>query len=263
MNQQFNSIRIHKHNYFQKLYPTVKIVACLFMLCDIVILLSWKVGRWALTEGLLYSLVPLALLIVASDIGQKSWPIIKAILYIVILVFLFQTFLMSGGKTIYKLGPLLIHQHGLQSGVALSTFILNVSLVFIWLFQSTEVHEFTYALEQQGLNRKIVYLFSASLQNIEVIKRRARRIQDAQEARGIRTHGNLLVRLRALSSLIIPLLLSSVINSADMSLALEARCFNSPQQRTHLVVVKHDPGEKAFLAVNIICTAILLVWRWM
>lgn len=102
MDQQFHSIRIHKHNYFQGLYPTVKIIACLFMLCDIGILLSWKAGRWNLTEGLLYSLVPLLLLLVVSGIGKKSWPIIRAILYIVILVFLFQTFLISGGKTIYK-----------------------------------------------------------------------------------------------------------------------------------------------------------------
>lgn len=233
------------------------------MVLDAMILLSWKIGRFDLTYGLLYSLVPLIALLVISGVWQRSWTIIKPILVIVILIFLFQTFLISGGKVLFHAGPFMVRLQGLQSGVSLSTFILNVSLIFIWLFQTTEVKEFTFAFEQLGLNRKAVYLFSASLQNIEVIEQRAKRIQEAQEARGIKTRGNFFIRVKALVSLIVPLMLTSVINSADMSLALEARCFDSPHSRTHLVTVKRQPYENVFLVVNILICIALLVGRCM
>lgn len=151
MDQRFDAIQIHKHNFFQKIYPTVKIVSCFLMIIDAMILLSWKSGQFNLTYGLIYSLIPLIALLLFSGVWQRSWIIIKPILVIAILIFLFQTLLIPGGKVLFHAGPLMIRLQGLRSGVSLSTFILNISLIFIWLFQTTEVKEFNFAfLKREG-----------------------------------------------------------------------------------------------------------------
>jgi energy-coupling factor transport system permease protein len=59
-------------------------------------------------------------------------------------------------------------------------------------------------------------------------------ITDAQRSRGLETEGRLIVRIKALIPLIGPVVMSSLVNTRERSMALEVRAFNSKSKKTFI-----------------------------
>lgn len=84
---------------------------------------------------------------------------------------------------------------------------------------------------------------------------RAGVIQAAQRARGLDTEGSIRARLRGVMPLVGPVILSSLTEVEERSLALEVRAFGRPGRR-HLLWVL--PDSRVQLAVRIVAILALV-----
>ena len=114
---------------------------------------------------------------------------------------------------------------------------------FLWFAYTTRPDRLMVALNQKGAPNSLVYMVVATLQIVPRFQSRAAAILDAQRSRGLETRGNLLVRSRALLPLVIPLVLSSLIDVEDRAMAIEARGFNRSGLKTSLAVISEAAWE--------------------
>ena len=76
------------------------------------------------------------------------------------------------------------------------------------------------------------FLVVATLDAAARFSEQARRLREAQRTRGLRVHGSLVLRARAIPALVFPLLLASITEADDHALALETRGLTMPGVRT-------------------------------
>lgn len=89
-------------------------------------------------------------------------------------------------------------------------------------------------------------MIGIALRFIPVLSEEADRIIKAQEARGADfTQGGLMKRVKGMIPLIIPLLISAFRRAVDLSLALDARCYNKEKWRTKLHPLKYSRADVA------------------
>jgi len=75
---------------------------------------------------------------------------------------------------------------------------------------------------------------------------------DAQTARGATlSHGSLVQRARAMVSVVVALLASSVRHATDLSRALDARCYEGGAERTRLHPLRLAPHDGVAVVVTL------------
>ena len=140
------------------------------------------------------------------------------------------------------------------------TAILGGSLLFVFC---THPVDLITAITQAGLSQATAYLIGSPLLLLPVIRGRLTTIQAAQHSRGLRSGGNFVVRFLALFPLLAPLVLSSLVEIEQRSIALEMKNFNSPGPKTSLREVHDSPMQRllrwSMLAVS---TAIIIHPLW-
>jgi energy-coupling factor transporter transmembrane protein EcfT len=89
----------------------------------------------------------------------------------------------------------------------------------------------------------------------------AKKIIDAQQARGLETKGSLINRLKSFIPLIMPLILSSIELAYERTISLEVRAFFSKIKRTSFRLFKWKTSDTYWLASVLILTitGVLLV----
>lgn len=119
-----------------------------------------------------------------------------------------------------------------QLNITLKYFVvIPAALLFI---VTTHPSEFAASLNKIGIRYKIAYSVSLALRYIPDIQRDFRTIAQSQQARGIDMSKNekLLKRLKNATSIIIPLILSSLDRIEVISNAMELRGFGKNKRRT-------------------------------
>lgn len=254
-------IQIHKTNKLAGLYPSVKLlVVILYTVCTFVL------GTVHLTKvGLSLLLIPWFLVIpvlcAASGAFGKCVKALKAVALIALIILLVQTFLVPGGEVLVRFGFLRICEKGLKTAVSLSFMIMNIAGIFVWLFQTTENKEIARALEESGMNYKAAYVFTSTLQMINILSDNSKTIMNAQKARGVETEGNMIVRAKAFFPSLVPLILGAVIGSEERVLTLEARGFSIQGEKSHLFNLERSGAEKAVTAAAVIITILVIAGR--
>ena len=138
---------------------------------------------------------------------------------------------------------------------------MDIAGIFVWLFQTTENKEIARALEESGMNYKAAYVFTSTLQMIDILSENSKTIMNAQKARGVETEGNMIVRAKAFFPSLVPLILGAVIGSEERVLTLEARGFSLQGEKTHLFNLERSGAEKAVLATAIVITILVIAGR--
>ena len=136
-----------------------------------------------------------------------------------------------GGATLFRLGPFSFAEAGLYEALR---FLGRVALplgAMLLLLTVVEVADALRALEEVGMAHELSYVLLAAVALLPSMAARARRIQEAQQARGLRTTGPPWVRLRALLPLVGPLVSGALHEAEARAMALEARGFRSPGPR--------------------------------
>ena len=116
------------------------------------------------------------------------------------------------------------------------------------------------------MNYKTAYVFTSSLQMINILSGNSKTIMNAQRARGVETEGNVIVRAKAFFPTLVPLVLGAVIGSEERVLTLEARGFSMQGEKTHLFNLEKSGAEGTMKILWIVVTALIIVGRvalWM
>ena len=139
-----------------------------------------------------------------------------------------------------------------QLNVTLKYFVvIPVALLFI---VTTHPSEFAASLNKIGVNYKISYSVSLALRYIPDIQRDFRSISQTQQARGIDISRNekLVKRIKNVSAIIIPLILSSLDRIEVISNAMELRGFGKHKKRTWYSEKKATKKDYLTILVGIV-----------
>jgi energy-coupling factor transport system permease protein len=190
-------------------------------------------GVW--TNYLLFLAVVLPLS-AAAGVGRQllgsAW---KIVLPFAISLFLIQGFLWPQGTPVLHIGPLSLKAEGLRFAVISTGRILVIVSSFVFFSLTTRPDHLMNSLSRIGFPTNLAYVIVATIQIVPRFQSRAATILDAQRARGLETEGGLRTRARAVLPLVIPLVLSSLIDVEERALAVEARAFNRQGPKTFLV----------------------------
>lgn len=254
-------VQINKPNKIDGLHPKAKLVVLvLYIICTFIIS-SVKVTSMDLPLYLIVWFVVLLILFAATGHFWKCIKGCKLVFSIFAIIFIVQSLIMNGGKELFRLGFVTVEQAGLQKACSLGFMVLDVAGIFVWFFQTTSHKEIAAALNESGVNDKVSYVFVSTLKMIDEMSKNSKTIMSAQQARGIETEGNLLVRAKAFVPSLVPLILTAVTGAEERVMTLEARGFSVKGERTSVYKLKKSGIEVPFMLFWAVVTLAVAAWR--
>jgi energy-coupling factor transport system permease protein len=166
---------------------------------------------------------------------------------IAISVVLVSVFTRAGETVLFTIGPFDATLEGVDfAGQTLvRLFAISTSILLFGL--TTDPRAFVLDLERRRLSPRFAFVAMATLEAVPSMIERASVIQSSQRARGLDTDGSVWARVRGVLPLVGPVILSSLTEVEERSLALEVRAFGRPGRR-HLLW--HVPDSTAQLVVR-------------
>lgn len=246
--------------FLHRLHPLTKLT---FSLAAAVIIFG-GLGSWlsAILPGLL------ALLILGQ--AGLAWKVVRITLRLLaplagMLFLIHGLFNPQNQTTIIQIGLLAVGKEGLVFATLVALRLTSVLIASLLFTISTHPSHLVLALTDAGLPPGLAYLLGAPLLLLPQIASRAQAIQAAQQARGLESQGNLLLRVRALFPLVAPLVFSTLVDVEERSLALEVRGFSAPPPKTSLIELT-DTSNQRLARWSMLLLAILLLaagfwWR--
>lgn len=238
--------------------------------CKLVCLITWSLAAMTsfYTPLLIAMTVASFLLFRVARLKVKdiSFMLGLMLVYIVmnnVLIFLFSP---DHGTKIYGTETVLFKLFGPYVVTAEQLFYhLNVILknactipIVLLFVCTTNPSEFAASLSRIGVSYKISYAVALALRYIPDIQREYRDISLAQQARGteMSKKASLVTRLKAASSILIPLILSSMERIETISNAMELRGFGKGTKRTWYSGRKFS---KLDVISIVVCTALMVL----
>jgi energy-coupling factor transport system permease protein len=215
--------------------------------------------------SLLTAAVVLAISVALLLLGRtfrRVIPLISVIVFVLLTILIIQGLFRAGNVTpLFQLGSLIFYREGLLYAVRISLRVINIMLAFAILILTTKPSDLFETLVRKGLSPRIGYVLSSVLQIIPQMQNTVGTITDAQRSRGMETEGSLAVRLRAFIPLIGPVVMSSLTQTRERSIALEVRGFSAKGKKSFLNEEIQEPYHR-FIRWGLLLSIILaLVWR--
>lgn len=229
----------HRESAVHSLNPMTKLV---LSIASIIAAFAISVPWW---PAALFVVILLPAVLVSHTQGKFASLLLKFFVPLLIVIFLIQGLFFPGdGAVLAQLGPLTVKSTGLVFAARTSLRLLVLIGAFLFLLLTTHPGTLMGAMTQHGMAPNISYVVSATLQIIPTFRARAQNILQAQRARGLETRGSVRRRVRALLPLVGPLILGSLTDVEERSVAMEARAFGSPAKRTSLVVIPDTSAQR-------------------
>ena len=243
-----------KKDFFKQLYPLTKLFLSLTLILSAFIVPSYIYG---------YSMIIICGTIVSLENKLKIYckRIFFSLFWLFTAIFIIQSIFLPSGEVWMKFGFISIYKEGVMKAVNLTSKLTAVVSALTMLTLITPVKTFTLALEKKGLNPKAAFILMLTLQMIPEMKKQANVIMDSQKARGVETEGNIFVRAKALIPVFIPLVLSSIANTEERAIMLEARGFSIGEKRTILYDLEETKNDKIMKIMLAIFIVLCIVWR--
>jgi energy-coupling factor transport system permease protein len=137
---------------------------------------------------------------------------------------------------IFRIGPFAATAEGLRFAIEILARILAISGAITLFYLTTKPAELVVDLERRGVSQRLAFVANASVQTVPAMLERASAITMAQRARGLDTEGSFWRRIRGIVPIVGPVILGSIGEVEERTLALEARGFSRPGRRTLLWV---------------------------
>ena len=139
-----------------------------------------------------------------------------------------------------------------------NTCTIPIVLLFVC---TTNPSEFAASLSRIGVSYRISYAVALALRYIPDIQREYRDISLAQQARGteMSKKASLVDRLKAASTILIPLILSSMERIETISNAMELRGFGKGKKRSWYSARRFRPVDIVFMVVSLLLVAASLL----
>ena len=243
-----------KKDFFKKLYPLTKLYLALALIISAFIIPSHIYD---------YSMIIICGIIVSFENKLKIYSkrIFLSLFWLFTAIFIIQSLFIPAGEVWLKFGFISVYKEGVMKAIGLTSKLTAIVSALTMLTLITPVKDFTLALEKKGLNPKAAFILMLTLQTIPEMKKQADVIMDSQKARGIETEGNVFVRAKALIPIFIPLVLSSIANTEERAITLEARGFSVGEKRTILYDIKETKNDKIMKIMLAIFIVLCIVWR--
>jgi len=243
-----------KRDFFKRLYPLTKLYLALALIISAFIIPSHIYD---------YSMIIICGIIVSFENKLKIYSkrIFLSLFWLFTAIFIIQSLFIPAGEVWLKFGFISVYKEGVMKAIGLTSKLTAIVSALTMLTLITPVKDFTLALEKKGLNPKAAFILMLTLQTIPEMKKQADVIMDSQKARGIETEGNVFVRAKALIPIFIPLVLSSIANTEERAITLEARGFSVGEKRTILYDIKETKNDKIMKVILAIFIVLSIVWR--
>lgn len=243
-----------KRDFFKKLYPLTKLYLALALIISAFIIPSHIYD---------YSMIIICGIIVSFENKLKIYSkrIFLSLFWLFTAIFIIQSLFIPAGEVWLKFGFISVYKEGVMKAIGLTSKLTAIVSALTMLTLITPVKDFTLALEKKGLNPKAAFILMLTLQTIPEMKKQADVIMDSQKARGIETEGNVFVRAKALIPIFIPLVLSSIANTEERAITLEARGFSVGEKRTILYDIEETKNDKIMKVILAIFIVLCIVWR--
>ena len=243
-----------KKDFFKKLYPLTKLYLALALIISAFIIPSHIYD---------YSMIIICRIIVSFENKLKIYSkrIFLSLFWLFTAIFIIQSLFIPAGEVWLKFGFISVYKEGVMKAIGLTSKLTAIVSALTMLTLITPVKDFTLALEKKGLNPKAAFILMLTLQTIPEMKKQADVIMDSQKARGIETEGNVFVRAKALIPIFIPLVLSSIANTEERAITLEARGFSVGEKRTILYDIEETKNDKIMKVILAIFIVLSIVWR--
>lgn len=240
-------------NKIVNLYPSTKFF---WMLLIIIICMF--------TPGYLvqYSIFPVIILLSVLSKNTKEFlsVFMKSIVVIVLFIFIIQTFIIQNEDSQPIWWFFKFSQMGLTSSLLMTSKIVGISSTIIYFFQVTQTKDINHALEKSGIPKKVTFIIASTIQLIPQMSSLSVTITEAQKSRGIESEGNLLVRMKSFIPMIGPLVLSSIQQTEERVLTLEARGFSSKHKKTAIYELKKSKLDHMLIVTCVLAGIIFIVW---
>lgn len=253
------------HSPIHKLDARVKILALIFLMVPI--FLSFPNPE---TSFILYGVMGICIYIIMRMSHVRLRMIfkqLKALWFMMIFIFILNILFIKDTKygffTIGDSGFIITFKAIYDTLYIIIRLVLMVALTTI-LTATTKPLDLTFALEWYLTPLKIFHFptsevamtMTLALRFIPTFLEDTDRIMKAQSSRGVDfEHGKLMEKLRAMVSLIVPLLSSAIHRSDDLADALEARGYNPDHKRTHYRQMKWGIKDTVVLLLSMVFIA--------
>jgi energy-coupling factor transport system permease protein len=198
-------------------------------------------GIWGpLALGVVAILAPAAAARVLRRLVRTSLLLSLPIAVSALLINLF--FYPGGRQVLLQLGPFSATAEGLWFALEILLRIMAISGAITLFYLTTRPHDLVVDLERRGISPRVAFVANASVQTVPAMVERAAQITAAQRARGLDTEGSVLRRARGILPLVGPVIMGSIAEVEERTMALEARGFTRPGRRTLL----WSPGDTAW-----------------
>ena len=230
------------HTFIHKMDPRNKIL--LLILFMVSFFLQFHVWSTTLLMSGVFLLTLLVIMIIARISIFDLFKSLSSMWFMIIFLLIIYVFIPNNTYTMvcYRFNPsyAIYWDAFYQCGYIILRLILMVSLTMV-LTSTTKPMELTYAFEWYMYPLKLIRFpvheiamtLSIALRFIPTLLDETDRIMKAQSSRGVDfNHGFIFKRFKAVISLIVPLFVSAIQRSEELSDAMEARGYNPRAKRT-------------------------------
>ncbi|HEY5614989.1 MAG TPA: energy-coupling factor transporter transmembrane component T [Bacteroidota bacterium] len=207
-----------------------------FLLLISAFLFDWKINLLLVTFLIGTGLV---LIFLQKEHAKSRSTFRRFVLYVVTLIFL--TTMLNGiflkeGPVVEHIVGISLYAEGLTFGITTGARLAVISLSLLLFFITTPIRELIRFFQRVGLPAPLIVILFLALHFVAQLPVRINQIFTAQEARGAPVRGKMFARTKAFISVLFPLVLSSISETLERGVALDARGF-----RGELSSVSHMP----------------------
>lgn len=222
-------------SFIHRLDPRTKIISLMVMM---IVVFSIGTMKGLILPTLFIFVVSLASRMPAGFILRGIRPFIWLFIFTMVI-----HILLTSGENYFSFGPVNISKEGIIQG-----FFVSIRLLYLILFSSiltltTSPLELTKGIEKLSMPFKwfgvpvqdFSIMMMIAIRFIPILMLEAERIIMAQTSRGADFEsGNILRRIRSLTPILIPLLMSAFRRADELALAMEARGYRGGKCRTSM-----------------------------
>jgi len=195
----------------------------------------------------------------AGVVGRLLRMSLLLALPIALSAFIVNLFFFPGGRTeLLRLGPIVATAEGLSFALEILARILAISGAVTLFYLTTRPADLVVDLERRGIDPRVAFVANASVQTVPAMVERASQITAAQRARGLDTEGSIWRRVRGIVPIVGPVILGSIAEVEERTMALEARAFTRPGRRT-LLWAPSDSGLQALARWALVAGLVALI----
>ncbi len=215
--------------------------------------------------GYLGPLAIIGAMLVLAAIAGGLMTLVRASVFLTlpigISVVLVSVFTRAGTTVLFQLGPFDATVEGVDFAAQTLVRLFAISLSIGLFVLATEPRAFVFDLERRGIPPRFAFVAVATIEAIPTLIERAAVIGESQRARGLDTEGGFRARIRGVLPLVGPVIIGSLTDVEERSLALESRAFSRPGRRHLLWSMPDTSWERALRWALLVALVALIVLR--